>query len=120
MTPFGARLRSLREAHGETLAQLATALGLSAAYLSALEHGKRGRPTPGLVRAICAHYRIIWDEADDLMALSRRWKPKVTIDTGGLSPRATILANRLAEEIGDLTGEEIDAMIDRLDQRANL
>jgi len=49
MTPFGARLRALRATHGLTLKQLAAQLQVSAAYLSALEHGKRGAPSTGLV-----------------------------------------------------------------------
>jgi transcriptional regulator with XRE-family HTH domain len=102
MTPFGARLRALRETRGLTLTRMAADLGLSAAYLSALEHGKRARPTPGLVRQICGYLGIIWDDADELQALARRSRPKVTVDTGGLSPLATELANLLADRVGDL------------------
>jgi len=81
---------------------MAADLGLSAAYLSALEHGKRARPTPGLVRQICGYLGIIWDDADELQALAKRSRPKVTVDTGGLSPLATELANLLADRVGDL------------------
>jgi len=102
MTPFGARLRRLREERGLTLTRMAADLGLSAAYLSALEHGKRARPTPGLVRQICGYLGIIWDDADELQALAKRSRPKVTVDTGGLSPLATELANLLADRVGDL------------------
>ncbi len=49
MTPFGARLRALRAQRGVTLKDLAAALQVSAAYLSALEHGRRG----SLRRASC-------------------------------------------------------------------
>jgi transcriptional regulator with XRE-family HTH domain len=112
MTPFGAKLRALREARGLTLTRLATDLGLSAAYLSALEHGKRPRPTPGLVRQICGYFGIIWDDADEMQALARRSRPKVTIDTGGLSPLATEFANLLAERVGDLDEERLQALTD--------
>jgi transcriptional regulator with XRE-family HTH domain len=60
MTPFGVRLRQLRAERGISLKQMAEALGVSAAYLSALEHGRRGRPTHAMVVAICAHLNIIW------------------------------------------------------------
>ena len=102
MTPFGARLRALREERHLTLTRMAADLGLSAAYLSALEHGKRARPTPGLVRQICGYLGIIWDDADELQALAKRSRPKVTVDTGGLSPLATELANLLADRVGEL------------------
>src|SRR5262249_38999090 len=71
MTPFGVRLRQLRAERGISLKQMAEALGVSAAYLSALEHGRRGRPTHAMVVAICAHLNIIWDEADELHRLAR-------------------------------------------------
>jgi transcriptional regulator with XRE-family HTH domain len=112
MTPFGARLRALREERGLTLTRMAADLGLSAAYLSALEHGKRARPTPGLVRQICGYLSIIWDDADELQALAKRSRPKVSVDTGGLSPLATEFANLLADRIGDLDEPTLARMLD--------
>ncbi len=110
MTPFGARLRELRRERGLTLKAMAADLGLSAAYLSALEHGHRGRPTFALVQRICAYFNIIWDEAEDLQRLAELSHPRVTIDTAGLSPKATALANRLAECIDRLPEETLDRL----------
>ena len=115
MTPFGERLRELREARGIPAKSMAEALGVSPAYLSALEHGKRGRPTHAMVVAICAYLTIIWDEADELSRLARLSHPRVTVDTAGLSPRATELANRLAERIRSLPSGRIEKMLDLLD-----
>ena len=119
MTPFGARLRDLRAQRGVTLSRMASDLGLSAAYLSALEHGRRSRPTPGLVRQICTYFGLIWDDADALAALAARSRPKVAIDTGGLSPRATELANLLAERIGRLSERELQALIESVKGEAH-
>lgn len=115
MTPFGERVRSLRDAKGVTLKQMATDLSISSAYLSALEHGKRGRPSPQLVRQICAYFGIIWDEAEELERLADLSHPRVTVDTGGLSAKATELANRLSERIADLDEERIGALLAILD-----
>ncbi|AWU94887.1 helix-turn-helix domain-containing protein [Azospirillum ramasamyi] len=115
MTPFGERVRSLRDAKGVTLKQMATDLSISSAYLSALEHGKRGQPSPQLVRQICAYFGIIWDEAEELERLADLSHPRVTVDTAGLSAKATELANRLSERIGDLDEERIDAILAILD-----
>ena len=112
MTPFGARLRALREERHLTLTRMAADLGLSAAYLSALEHGKRARPTPGLVRQICGYLGIIWDDADELQALAKRSRPKVTVDTGGQSPLATELANLLADRVGELDEPTLARLLD--------
>lgn len=108
MTPFGEKIRDLRAARGMTLKQMATELKVSSAYLSALEHGKRGRPGPGLIMQICALFGLIWDEAEEIKRLAALSHPRVVVDTAGLSPKATELANLLAENIRDLDDETID------------
>jgi transcriptional regulator with XRE-family HTH domain len=111
MTPFGARVRALREAKAIQLKRMAADLHVSAAYLSALEHGKRGRPAPGLVMQIAGYLGCIWDEAEELKALALLSHPRVVIDTAGTSPARTELANRLAERIRTLPDETIEALL---------
>ncbi|MFL2770738.1 MAG: helix-turn-helix domain-containing protein [Rhodospirillaceae bacterium] len=111
MTPFGARLRALRAERGINQKALAKRLNVSPAYLSALEHGRRGQPGPGLVLEICGHLDLIWDEAEELKRLAANSRPKVLLDTGGLSPKATELANRLAARLHHLTESEIDRLM---------
>ena len=119
MTPFGAKLRELRAARGVTLKAMAEAIGVSAAYLSALEHGRRGAPTWYLVQRIITFFNVIWDEAEELERLAEDSDPRVTVDTAGLSPKATKLANRLARQIGALGEGEITAMLGLLDVHAS-
>lgn len=107
MTPLGARIRAMREERGITLKDMAKALRVSSAYLSALEHGKRGKPTWTLLQRIIAYFNVIWDEAEELIRLSELSDPKVTVDTAGLAPEATELANRLARDIGKLGKEDL-------------
>lgn len=116
MTPFGTRLRALREQRGTTLAELAAALQVSPAYLSALEHGHRGRPSDGLVHQVNEFFGLIWDDAEELVRLARVSHPRVTLDTSGLTPEATEFANRLAAEIRRLPPRaiaELRAALDR-------
>lgn len=110
MTPFGARLRVLRTERGITLKRLASELQVSAAYLSALEHGKRGTPSTGLVHQVNEFFGLIWDDAEDLAGLARLSKPRVVVDTAGLTPEQTALANRLAHTIHRLTPETVAAL----------
>ena len=110
MTPLGAKLRALREERGVTLKQMAAALRVSSAYLSALEHGRRGKPTWMLLQRIIAYFNIIWDEAEELQRLAELSDPRVTIDTAGMEPEATELANRLARNIGRLDTEALTAL----------
>ena len=120
MTPFGDRMRKLRAERGVTLKEMVEAIGVSSAYLSALEHGKRGRPGWHLIQRILTFFNIIWDDAEEVVRLARISHPRITIDTSGLNPRATELANRLADEIGRLDGaslEEILAVLERKKQK---
>lgn len=117
MTPFGRRLRELRTRKGTTMKDMAEAIGVSPAYLSALEHGHRGMPTYYLLQRIITYFNIIWDEAEDLERLAQNSDPRVVVDTSGLSPAATALANRLARSVGDLTDADLEALLALLDAR---
>jgi transcriptional regulator with XRE-family HTH domain len=110
MTPFGQKLRDLRAARGLTLKDMAASLHVTPAYLSALEHGRRGRPSWRLVQAIIGYFNVIWDEAEEIERLARVSHPRIVIDTSGLDPRATELANLLAEQIAHLSGSEIERL----------
>jgi len=112
MTPFGLKLRELRTQRGLTLKEMAEALNLSSAYLSALEHGRRGRPSPGLVMQILGYFNVIWDEGEELKDLAELSHPKVTLDTSGLSPMATELANRLERSIRTLPPDTVRRMLE--------
>jgi transcriptional regulator with XRE-family HTH domain len=111
MTPFGVKIRELRRQRGVSMKDMARAIGVTPAYLSALEHGHRGLPSWYLVQRIIAYFNVIWDEAEDIARLARISHPRVVVDTSGLSPKATELANRLAEQIADLDDTEIDRHI---------
>ncbi len=115
MTPFGTKLRALREKKGATQKEMAAALRVSGAYLSALEHGNRGRPGPGLIHQICEYFELIWDDAEELKRLARQSHPRVVVDTAGLSPRATALANLLAENIHNLDEPTLQWIIDEIE-----
>jgi transcriptional regulator with XRE-family HTH domain len=111
MTPFGEKMRKLRADRAITLKQMSTAIGVSSAYLSALEHGKRGRPGWHLIQRIIAYFNIIWDEAEEVTRLARISHPRITIDTSGLNPLATELANRLADDIGKLEPQTLNDLL---------
>lgn len=111
MTPFGERVRVLREKRGITQKQMAEAIGVSAAYLSALEHGRRGSASWAMVQKIIGFFNVIWDEAEELQRLAGLSDPRVVIDTSGLSPAATELANMLARDISRLDQDQLDTLL---------
>lgn len=109
----------MRAERGVSLKDMAAAINVSSAYLSALEHGRRGKPTGFLLHRIIAFFNVIWDEAEELQRLAEISDPKITIDTGGLAPEATELTNRLAGAIGRLDAEDLRALRDDLMRRSS-
>lgn len=114
MTPLGAKIRELRAKRGVSLKEMAKALSVSSAYLSALEHGKRGKPTWFLVQRIISYFNVIWDEAEEIQRLAELSDPKVTIETSGMDPKATELANYLSKRIGGLSPESLGHLLHQL------
>lgn len=114
MTPFGLQLRKLREERGVTQKEMAQAIGVSPAYLSALEHGNRGRPSWVLLQRMVGYLNVIWDEAEALQRAAHLSNPKVVIDTTELSAEATFAANLLSERIGQLDEEHLKQLVQHL------
>ena len=108
MTPFGEKVRKLRQERKISLKKMAEDLGVSSAYFSALEHGHRGQPGSGLVQQICGYFDLIWDDSEEMRRLAQLSHPRVVVDTAGLSPKATELANTLAQNIQEMDEETID------------
>ena len=111
MTPFGQKIRQIRRVKNVSLKEMAEGVGVSSAYLSALEHGKRGTPTWAMVQRIIAYFNIIWDEAEELQRLAEISNPRIVVDTAGLDPKATELANRLSTDIGRVDVTVLEDMI---------
>lgn len=110
MTPFGEHLRKLREERGITQKEMAEAIGTSPAYLSALEHGKRGQPSWPMQQRIVGFLNIIWDDAEELQRLAQLSNPKVSIDTSSLTSEATLTANLLSRNIASLSLDDLETV----------
>ncbi|WP_137130633.1 helix-turn-helix transcriptional regulator [Rhizobium sp. FY34] len=116
MTPFGEALRQLRRSKGVSQQEMATAIGVSPAYLSALEHGRRGRPSFDFLQRVVGYFNIIWDEAEELFRLAECSDPRVVVDTAGLAPQYTALANLLARQIRSLEPDMVDDLTKLLEK----
>lgn len=57
-TDLGAELRALRKAQDRTLRQVETASGLTNGYLSQLERGEVGHPSPTVLRKLAEGYEV--------------------------------------------------------------
>lgn len=114
MTPFGQRMRELRAERGLTQQQQAEQLGVSKAYISALETGNRGKPSSPFVDQICVWLGLIWDDAEELKTLAAMSHPKPVIDASGTHPEAVTLANLLAQNIEHLDQDACERLMTRL------
>ncbi len=117
MTPFGKKLRLLRKSKNISQKSMAAALNVSAAYLSALEHGHRGKPQWSIVQKVITYFNIIWDDAEELQYLASISDPKVSLNTVKLSADATKFANMLANNIAVLKDSEINDFMRLLEQK---
>lgn len=110
MTPFGEAIRKLRSERGISQRQMARDIGVSPAYLSALEHGHRSKPSWQFVQRVIGYFNVIWDDAEELMESAGLSDPKVNIKTSGLHKDATEVANLMAKHIKDLQSDDFTAM----------
>jgi len=117
MTPFGEKLQALRKSKNISQKSMAAALNVSAAYLSALEHGRRGKPQWSIVQRVITYFNIIWDDAEELQYLASISDPKVNLDTTELSADATRFASLLANNIDSLEENEIQEFLHLLEQK---
>ena len=120
MTPFGLKMRELRRLHNRTQQQQATFLGVSKAYISALETGGRGQPSAIFVDQICVWLGLIWDDAENLKRLASLSHPKPSIDVRGKTADAVYLSNLLAQNINSLSTEDCRDLIREIEGRISL
>lgn len=91
----GARLRTLRQERGLTLAQVATTTGISVSTLSRLESGTR-RATLELLLPLARGYEVT---LDDLVDAPRTGDPRVHLRPVTHGNRTTVPLSRRAEGI---------------------
>ena len=111
MTPFGIKLKYIREQRRKSLKDLSRALKVSIAYVSMLENGKRGRPADGLIELICSYFNLSWEEADELKFLAKHSDINTKMNSEKLSLNATMLTNVLKNNIKWLTEEQLKNLI---------
>ena len=107
MTPFGIKLKHIREQRHKSLKDLSKALKVSIAYVSMLENGKRGRPADGLIELICSYFNLSWEEADELKFLAKHSDINTKMNSEKLSINATMLTNVLKNNIKWLNEEQL-------------
>lgn len=106
LTEFGKALRKIRIDRQELLKDMAEALGVSSAYLSAVETGKRRIPT-GWVKEIQTKYVLGEDECRGLEQAADCSVTDVTIQLDGASQAKRNAVLSFAKAIDGLSDEEL-------------
>lgn len=114
LTPFGKAVRKYRVDRGETQFEVAEALGVSIAFWSAIETGKKNVPAELLAKAI-SHFELTGAEANELQTLSWVSQRDVKINMQDLNDRSRELVVGFARKFSSLDEEKQQKLRDLLD-----
>ena len=119
LTPFGREVRRLRLDHegGPKLKDLADALGVSSAYLSAVETGRKSAP-PKLVERIADLFKVDDKKRNELLRLASASAKTVQLSLTGQGERRRELAVAFARRFSELSEEGIAKMLDVIEHEA--
>jgi transcriptional regulator with XRE-family HTH domain len=106
LTPFGKVVRKIRIDRGETMGAMAEALGISSAFLSSLETGKRNVPGEFLDKLL-QHCGLKEKEAQDLRRLALVSRNAITIKPKEKTRELAAAFSRKFEELDKEQIEEI-------------
>ncbi len=108
-TEFGKYLRKLRIDHGEVMKEMADKLGITTAYLSAIELGKRA-PLNDLVSQIEQKYGLGQGESERLSSVMATSMREVKMDLDEYSAMDKELAVFFARKFPQMGMEEKEQM----------
>lgn len=105
MTEFGKRLHQLRLSRRETLTHMASQLGVSAAYLSAVEQGKRNTPIDW-PKVIAGQYGLTAEETEALTVAALCSTRSLHLNLDGQPPVKRALATLFVSHFDSMPKEE--------------
>lgn len=110
LTEFGKILRKIRIDRQELLRDMANTLGVSAAYLSAVENGKRNAPTAWVEKIVQA-YQLNQEEAKLLRAAFDESQDELKISLQQISSMQRNTAISFAKALEGLSDEELERIM---------
>jgi transcriptional regulator with XRE-family HTH domain len=101
LTPFGKAVRKYRVDRGETQFEVASALGVSVAFLSAIETGKKNVPNE-LLEKIVTHFELSEEDAQLLRQFAWSSQREIKISMNGMNDRSRELVAGFARKFSEL------------------
>lgn len=118
LTSFGKFSRKLRIDHGELLKEMAEKLGVTSAYLSAVEVGKRNVPEEWIER-ITNIYELANDEVRQLRSAYDQTITQLKIDLSNRTPRHREAAMVFAREFQEMDEDEVNEFLKTIEHMKN-
>lgn len=118
MTPFGRFMRHLRTEKGLLLKDVADVLGVTSAYLSAVEHGKKGQPSAAMVSKLENALKLTTEQRKQLRGAVRDSVSSMEIPSK-VTPFAFETANAFARKLPDLSEQQLRKIKSIVDQEEN-
>lgn len=111
LTPFGKAVRKYRVDQGETQLEVAQAIGVSVAFLSALETGKKNVPDEVLTK-IASHFNLTVTDTENLRRDAWISRKEVTINMQNINNRDRELVAGFARKFkeNELTKEQLNTL----------
>ena|SRR6266540_4336899 len=106
MSPFGRFMRHIRTERGLLLKDIAEMLGVTSAYLSALEHGRKGAPSATLISKLEDSLKLDAEQRKELRRAARDSTSSVAIPSKS-TPYAFETANAFVRKLPDLTEDQL-------------
>lgn len=113
LTAFGREVRKLRIDRTETLRQMADALQVSPAFLSAVETGSKPLPE-GFLERVIKHFKSSNEQRTILENAANMSQKKVQIDLGAATDGTRALALAFARRLPSMSKTQQQALMDIL------
>ena len=118
LTRFGKEVRTLRIEKGVTLKQMATALGKTSAYLSAVETGRKNLPD-SLVDEAINYFALEGEMAQQLKRAAELSHNVVNIPMNGVSEPKREVATAFARQFPTLSDETLSQIRSLLERHVD-
>ena len=111
---YGKVLRKIRIDKGLTMAQMAKAIGITSAYLSTIERGKRNIPK-NLTQNVINHYELSNEQVAELQKAELLSRDSIEIELEDMELSKKSLALSFADNLKDMTYEQVALIDDIMD-----
>ena len=118
LTEFGKEIRKLRIDLGITLFEMAQATGISSAFLSAMENGKKSVPD-SYIDVLANQFEYVRNAKERFLTLADKTTKEVRINLEGSESAANELATAFARNFSELSDDQVAKIKSILNQKEN-